>query len=94
VIVDAILGLLVGLLRGLLALLPSVPWPDWLVGDGTGTLRGSVTALAGSLSGFGAWLPLDVFVVVLQGAAGVVAAALVVRVVRFVLSVVTLGGGQ
>ena len=93
-IVDAILGLAVSLVEFVLGLFPSVGWPDWITGTSGASVRGMAASLGGSVSGLGMWIPFDVLVIVLQAAQAVLSAALVIRGARFVLSTVTMGGGD
>lgn len=89
-IADALLDLLFTVAGFVVGLFPDFPAPAWM----TTTLPGWIDTVAGWFDGLSNWLPVEHFVPVLAFAAGGVAVALVVRLVRIVLSFLTAGGGS
>lgn len=87
-ITGAILTMLVTVLTGVLSILPTVPVPSWLSGNGSAV--GTVFQDAGLMS---VWFPVQLASTVLLAIAALWLTGLAIRFARIVISLLTFGGG-
>lgn len=88
-IVEAVVSLLVALVDGALALLPSAAPPAWFTSAGS-----QWSSLMGQVSLMGNWFPVSLATNVVGAVLGSWVIGFTIKVVRLVLSYFTAGGGS
>lgn len=88
-IIELIVRALVALTKGILALLPNDPPPDWFTDAGA-----QWSSLMTQVSGLSYWLPVSLAVQVSLAILGCVVVGFGIKVVRIILSYFTAGGGS
>lgn len=91
-IVEAILTVVLTPVGWVLAVIPEISWPDWMVAE-TSPILSAFQWLGHGLSFFSGWIDTVALVNVLTFLLGLWAIVNIVKGVRFVVSLVTGGGG-
>lgn len=87
-IIEWFLTLIASAWEGLCAALPAVPVPSWIASG-----SGSVSSILSMAAGLGAWVPIQLFGVVILAVVACLVAGVGIKIARIVASFVTLGGG-
>ncbi len=93
-LIDVLVGILRAALRLVLSVFPQIDWPDWFETSGPGSLPERMGDWGSNLLVIDGWFPITEFFDAMNVFWVAVLAAVVVRGVRIVLSLVTGGGGS
>lgn len=91
-IVDGLLFAFFAALAGLVSLFPASALPAFMAPGGS--LHSGIAAVVDYMGPVSAWVPFDAVAVVLPAVLASLAFSLTVRAIRFVMSLVSGGGGE
>lgn len=88
-ITEAIFNFFFGIVHALLSLLPTFTVPDWVT-----SANGAMSTIFGYAGLMGAWFPVTLVRNVVLAVLGVWLIGFTIKIVRIVLSFLTVGGGS
>lgn len=88
-IIEGLVSVVVGIIGGIIGLLPDLTPPSWLTNQ-----TGAVGTVMGWFTGLGAWVPLGLVMSVAGSVLACMVIGLVIKLVRIVASFLTAGGGS
>jgi uncharacterized membrane protein YvlD (DUF360 family) len=91
---DAIIGILRAAIRLVLSVFPTINWPVWFETSGPGSLPDRMKQWGSNLLVIDGWFPITEFFDAMNVFWVAVLAAVAIKVVRIILSLVTGGGGS